>query len=61
MTDSQKAAIYDDCIRQSDALQREISKLKSEYLTNMSREIENKIRENEKKIAILVGKIESLF
>ena len=61
MTNEEKAIIYDNCLRESDALQRENSKLKSEYVTNIPPAIQSTINENERKISILVGKLEKLF
>ena len=61
MTQEEKAILYDNCIRESDRLQRENSKLKSEYITNVPIEGEKKIKENNDRIAVLVGRLESLF
>ena len=61
MTQEEKAILYDNCIRESDSLQRENSKLKSEYITNVPLEVERKIKENNDRIAVLVGRLESLF
>jgi hypothetical protein len=61
MDNNQKAAIYDDCIRESDRLQRENSKIKSEYTTNIPQHLQEVINKNEAKIASLVGKLEGLF
>jgi len=61
MTNDEKAVIYDQCLRESDRLQRENSKLKSEYTTNIPFQIEETIRKNDARIAILVNRLESLF
>jgi hypothetical protein len=61
MDNAQKAAIYDDCIRESDRLQRENSKIKSEYATMVPPEFQKVLDENNKKIAFLVTRLESLF
>lgn len=61
MTNSEKAVIYDECLRESDRLQRVNSKLKSEHVGNIPPNIQTIINENERKIALLVGKLENLF
>jgi hypothetical protein len=61
MDNRNKALIYDDCLRESDRLQRENSKIKSEYVGNIPESLMQKIKENEAKIAILVIKLENLF
>ena len=61
MTNQEKAIIYENCIRESDRLQRENSKLKSEYAANIPTHIEKQIKENEARIAVLVGRVENLF
>jgi hypothetical protein len=61
MTREEKGALYDDYLRESDKLQRENSKLKSEYIVNVPEHIEEKILTNNVKIAELVKKLEKLF
>ena len=61
LTNEQKGNIYDECIRQSDFLQRENSKLKSEYPINVPNDVQQIINENNKKIEALVGRLNSLF
>jgi len=61
MTNQEKAVLYDQLIRESDALQRENSKLKSEYVTNIPPEVQQKIDKNNKRISILVGQFENLL
>lgn len=61
MTNDQKAQVYDDCVRSVEILQRKISKLKSEYVTNIPQHVQNEITENEKKIAVFVGRLENLL
>lgn len=61
MTQQEKAIIYDQLVRESDKLQRENSKLKSEFTTNIPPHIQKIISENDARIAILVGRLESLF
>jgi len=61
MTQTEKAALYDELLRQSDALQRRNSKLKSEYIVNVPQHVEREIFENNQKIQSLVLRLESLF
>lgn len=61
MTREEKGALYDDYLRQSDVLQRENSKIKSEYVINMPEHVEEKFISNNVKIAELVKKLENLF
>jgi hypothetical protein len=61
MTNQEKAIIYDECLRESDILQRQNSKLKSEYAGNIPYDIQEQINRNDKRIAQLVSKLESLF
>lgn len=61
MNNQEKAAIYDECIRESDNLQRINSKLKSEYVTNIPPNIQQIIDENNRKISILVKRVEDLL
>jgi hypothetical protein len=61
MTQQEKAIVYDQLIRESDKIQRDNSKLKSEYVTNIPPHIQKVIDENNARIAVLVGRLESLF
>ncbi len=61
MTNEDKAKLYDECIRESDRLQRENSKIKSEHAGNIPSHLEHIIRVNEARIAVLVRKLEGLF
>ncbi len=61
MTKEEKARLYDEYLRQSDKLQRENSKIKSEYVINIPEDVEQRILENNVKIAELVKKLEKLF
>jgi hypothetical protein len=61
LTNPQKAALYDDYIRESDRLQRVNSKIKSENVTNVPANLQQVINENDGKIAALVIKLEKLF
>ena len=61
MTNEEKSIIYDECLRESDYLQRRNSKLKSEYVGNIPTEIQNEINGNTTRIEFLVKRFESLF
>ena len=61
MDNQEKAMVYDNCLRESDRLQREISKLKSEYAGNIPPDVQQKIDEKTKRIAVLVNRLENLF
>jgi hypothetical protein len=56
-----KAKIYDDCIRESEHYQREISRIKSEYAGNIPPDKQQIINELNAKINVLVKRLESLF
>jgi hypothetical protein len=61
MNNLDKAIVYDNCLRESDALQRQNSKLKSEYAGNIPQQIQEQINITYKRMADLVAKLESLF
>lgn len=61
MTNQEKADFYDECIRENDRLLRENSKIKSEYVGNIPTELNEQIKRNEARIALLVGKIEQMM
>ena len=61
MSNENKAQIYDDCLRESDRLQRENSKIKSEYVGNIPPHLQQTIDENNNKISQLVLRLEGLF
>ena len=61
LSNEQKAMIYDDCVRESDRLQRITSKIKSENTGNIPPNLQQVINENEQKIAGLVRRLEGLF
>lgn len=61
MNNSQKAALYDQWIREAEFIQRENSKLKSENTLNIPPAIQKKISENEKKLNELQKKVSGLF
>lgn len=61
MTNEQKAQLYDTCIRESDLLQRENSKIKSEYAGNIPQHQQSILDSNNARIEVLVKRLESLF
>ena len=61
MTNDQKAQVYDNCIRESDRLQRENSKIKSEYTVNIPQDQQLILDRNNLRIDELVKRLESLF
>ena len=61
MTNDQKAQVYDDCVRSVEIIQRKISKLKSEHVTNIPPHVQKEINEGEKQIAVFVGRLENLL
>lgn len=61
LSNAEKAQIYDDCIRQSEYYQREISRIKSEYAGNIPPEQQKIINEHNAKINYFVKRLESLF
>ena len=61
MNNQDKATIYDNCLRESDTLQRQNSKLKSEFAGNIPPHIQVEIDRNDRRIAELVTKLENLF
>jgi hypothetical protein len=61
MINQNKAIIYDECLRESDQLQRENSKIKSAFAGNIPPEQQLIIDKNNQRIDYLVKKLESLF
>ena len=61
MTNEQKGIVYDDCIRESERLQRINSKIKSENAINIPQNLQEEIDRNNVRIDLLVKKLESLF
>ncbi len=61
MKSEDKGQLYDDYIRQGDVLQREISKIKSEYPVNIPEDKQKVINVNQHKINILESKLMDLF
>jgi hypothetical protein len=61
MNNQEKAIVYDQLLFESDKLQRENSKLKSQYVGNIPQDVQLVIDRNNTRIAVLVGRLESLF
>lgn len=61
MTKEEKAKLYDEYIRESDKLQREISKIKSEYVINIPSNMQEIIDRNNARLDVLVKNLEKLF
>ena len=56
-----KAMLYDDIIRAADRLERENSRLKSQYPINMPTEVSETIERNQQQLVILENKLKALF
>lgn len=61
MTREEKAALYDNYLRESDRLQREISKIKSEYVFNIPPNMQEIIDRNNARLDVLVKNLEKLY
>ena len=61
MNNQDKAALYDELLRESDRLQRINSKFKSEYVTNVPPNIQQEIDKNNQMIGHLVSRLEALL
>ena len=61
MTNNEKGLVYDNCLRESDRLQRENSKIKSDYVGNIPQEQQDILNKNNKRISELVKTLENLF
>lgn len=61
MTREEKAVLYDDYVRESDRLQRENSKIKSEYVFNMPPNMQEIIDRNNARLDVLVKNLERLY
>ena len=61
MTREEKAVLYDSYIRESDRLQRENSKIKSEYVFNIPPNLQEIIDRNNARLDVLVKSLEKLF
>ena len=61
MTQEEKAQAYDNYIREGDRLQREISRLKSQYPITMPDNEQKIIENNQKKLNELQVKLQNLL
>ena len=61
MTAEEKAIIYDECLRESDYLQRINSKIRSENPINVPPELQETLTKNTNRINLLVKRLQSLF
>jgi len=61
MKNDQKAALYDDYVNQGSLLEKNNSKLKSEYAGNIPPNIQKQIDENQRKIDLLNVKLIELI
>lgn len=61
MTREEKAVLYDNYIRESDRLQRENSKIKSEYVFNIPPNMQEIIDRNNARLDVLVKNLEKLY
>lgn len=61
MKNEQKAALYDDYVNQGSLLEKNNSKLKSEYAGNIPPNIQKQIDENQRKIDSLNVKLIELI
>lgn len=61
MTREDKAKLYDEYIRESDKLQRENSRIKSEYVINVPSNLQEIIDRNNARLDVLVKNLEKLF
>ena len=61
MTREEKAVLYDNYIRESDRLQRENSKIKSEYVFNIPPNMQEIIDRNNSRLDVLVKNLEKLY
>lgn len=61
MTREDKARLYDEYIRESDRLQRENSKIKSEYVFNIPPNMQEIIDRNNARLDVLVKNLERLY
>lgn len=61
MNNEEKARLYDEYLRESDDLQRQNSRIKSEYVGNIPPNLEEQIKRNQQRISVLVAKLEGLF
>ena len=61
MTREDKGKLYDEYIRESDRLQRENSKIKSEYVINIPQNMQEIIDRNNARLDVLVKNLERLY
>jgi len=61
MNREDKARLYDEYVRESDILQREISKIKSEYVFEIPTDKQEIIDRNNARIEVLVKNLERLY
>jgi hypothetical protein len=61
MTNQEKGILYDQYLRESDALQLANSRLKSQYVLNIPPQIQKIIDENNAKIGIIIKRLENLY
>jgi hypothetical protein len=61
MTNEEKGVLYEQYLHEADVLQREISKIKSEHVTNVPPDLQLLIDGNSMKISHLEIKVQNLF
>ena len=61
MTNQEKGILYDQYLRESDALQLANSRLRSQYVLNIPPQIQKIIDENNAKIGIIIKRLENLY
>jgi hypothetical protein len=61
MTNEEKGLLYEQYLHEADTLQREISKIKSENVTNIPPDLQSLIDNNHMKISFLEIKVQNLF
>jgi hypothetical protein len=61
MNREDKARLYDEYIRESDILQRENSKIKSEYVFNVPQNMQEILDRNNARLDVLVKNLEKLY
>lgn len=61
MTNEEKGILYEQYLHEADTLQREISKIKSENVTNIPPDLQSLIDNNNMKISSLEIKVQNLF
>jgi len=61
MNREDKARLYDEYVRESDILQRENSKIKSEYVFNVPQNMQEILDRNNSRLDVLVKNLEKLY